>query len=193
MKIIEFLGTPRAGKTEQINRLSRYLNKLGIKHKIIIDREIEKEINTPIEKAFEYNLLFFNKIFEKIQEFKEEYEIIILDRGFIDAEVWINVEHQKGNLSDIDRIKFLDYMDLLQKKYINLAFFMIVDPETTFLRHEQKKEQSVADDYIMNKEYINNLHKIYLRMADYYRTNEKVIILDRKESIEFLGDRKSVV
>ena len=106
MKIIEFFGTPRAGKTEQINQLTRYFDKLGMKYRVVTDRKIEKEINIPFEEAFEYNLIFFNKIFEKIQILKKECDIIILDRGFIDAEAWINIEHQQGNLSDIDRIKF---------------------------------------------------------------------------------------
>lgn len=186
MKIIEFLGSPRAGKTEQITRLAKYFEKLGIKYGIITDREIEKEISVSFEEAFEYNLIFFNKIFEKMHALKKECEIIILDRGFLDAEAWINVEHKRENLSRIDRIKILDYLDLLQKKYVDLAIFMMVDPKTTFVRHEEKKEQSNADDYAMNKEYINNLHEIYSSMANYHKTNEKVFLLDGKESMEFL-------
>lgn len=186
MKIIEFLGSSRAGKTEQIKKLSKYFTKLNIKHKVITDREIEKEIKVPFEDVFEYNLVFFNKIFERIQEFKTDCEIIILDRGFLDAEAWINTEHQRGKLSDVEMIKFLDYVGLLQKKYLNLAFFMIVEPEITLLRHQKTEEHSSADDYIMNQEYIEHMHKVYLKMMEYHKEDKHIIFLDGNNSLEHL-------
>ncbi len=56
MKVIEFFGMPRAGKTEQISRLSNCLKEKGIKHIIITDREVENEVNIPLEQAFDYNM-----------------------------------------------------------------------------------------------------------------------------------------
>jgi len=186
MKIIEFFGTPRAGKTTIITRLSNHLNQLEIKHKIITDREIEKEINIPFEKAFEYNILYFNKVFEKIHNNNEDYDLIILDRGFTDASVWFEVEHKQNNLSSEDKKTALDYFGALKDKYIDIAIFMIVEPKTTFVRHKQKGEQGIADDYVMNEDHITNLHNEYLILNEKYKGDNRVLILDGKRPIEVL-------
>jgi len=185
MKIIEFFGMPRAGKTEQVNKLIKYLIFKKIKYRVITDREIEKEIKISCEKAFEYNLLFFKKIFEKIQETKKD--VIILDRGFIDGEVWFNVEYKRNNLSESEKEIGLKYLKELEKKYISFGIFIIVDIDTTFKRHEKKGEFGKGDNYAMNKSYIEDLYNEYLLLQEKLKLRNNILILDGNKSIEDLG------
>jgi len=189
MKVIEFFGTPRAGKTEQINRLVSYLNEKGIKHLVIIDREIEKEINVPLEQAFEYNILFFNKILEKLLLTKhgKQCDLIILDRGFLDGDVWFNIEHKQKNLSDYEKEIAKQYLGAL-KRYIDVGILMLVNPNITIKRHESKGEVGKADDYVL-KNYIEGLYKEYLQFKDKFQGDSKILILDGNESIEDLHNK----
>lgn len=189
MKVVEFFGMPRAGKTEQINKLSAYLTNKGIKHLIITDREIEKDVNIPLEAAFEYNIVFFNKILEKLlsAKHKGEYDVVILDRGFLDAEVWFNIEHKQNNLSDYEKEIANKYIEAL-KRYIDIGIFMVVDPTITIKRHENKGEIGKADDYVL-KNYIEGLHKEYLNLRDKFQVNEKILLIEGEEAIEALHSR----
>lgn len=186
MKIIEFFGMPRAGKTEQIQKLSSYLNKQGINHLIITDREIEKEIGIPLEEAFEYNILFFNKILEKLllAKHSKQYDLIILDRGFLDGEVWFNIEYKQKNLSDAEKEIANQYLEIL-KRYVDVGIFMLVDPKTAIKRHENKGEIGKSDNYVLNN-YIKELHQEYLRLKSKFQNINKILLLDGNKSIEDL-------
>ena len=188
MKIIEFFGMPRAGKTEQINKLSLYLRDKGIRHLVITDREVEKEIDIPLESAFEYNMLFFNKIQEKLLSAKrsKKYDLILLDRGFLDGEVWFSVEHKQKRVSDSEKKTADKYLEPL-RNHIDIGILLLVDPKVTRARHKSKGETGKADDYVLNnRSYIEELYQEYLRLKDKFRNDSKVLILDGNESTEEL-------
>jgi len=189
MKVIEFFGMPRAGKTEQINKLSHYLKEKGIRHLIITDREVEKEIDIPLESAFEYNMLFFSKIFEKLLFAKQskEYKIAILDRGFLDAEVWFSVEHGQKRLSDHEKRTAEKYLEPLRNN-IDMGILMLVDPKVTEARHKSKGEIGKADDYVLGN-YIEELYQEYLKLRDKFRNDSRVLILDGNETSEELHSK----
>lgn len=181
MRVIEFLGTPRAGKTEQIKMLVEYLQKKGVEVLVVTDREIEKEIEIPLTEAFEYNLLFFNKILEKLLNAKhsKKYDLVILDRGFIDGEAWFNIENKQKNIKDLDKELGLSYLKRIQE-YVDLGIFMIVEPSITIERHEKKGETGKADDYVL-KTYLEGLYKEYLQLQDRLKDNQKILIINGRE------------
>jgi thymidylate kinase len=180
MKTIEFLGMPRAGKTEQIERLSRYFSKKKVSHRIITDRQVEKEITCPPEKAFEYNMLFFKKILEKVKAAEQDSQlaVLILDRGFIDGQIWFDVEYERGKLSKEEKKKATGFLRPLQKKYVDLGILMMISPSLTFQRHERKGEHSLTDDYVMTEEYVNGLYYAYQSLKNKLAKKKNILILD---------------
>lgn len=186
MKIIEFIGMPRAGKTEQINRLSNRLGNQKIKHLIITDREIEKEINVPVTKAFEYNILFYNKILDKLLTaiHSEKYDFIILDRGFSEADVWFNSEYKQGNLSKEEKELSLNYLKNL-RKYIDVTILMIVKPEVTIKRHKEKGETGQSDDYVLNN-YISGLYEEYQLLKTKLEKHDNLFVIDGNDPIDLI-------
>ncbi len=189
MKVIEFFGMPRAGKTEQIQKLKSYLDYKKIKYVVITDREIEKEIHIPLEKAYEYNTTFFNLILERLleAEYSKKCDVVVLDRGFYDADVWFNVEYMQKNLTKGEKELALSKMKNLRKK-IDVGILMIVDIKTTKFRHENKGESGLSDDYVLNN-YVGKLFKEYKKLAIKYKDDRKVLILDGNESIDKLSKK----
>lgn len=188
MKVIEFFGMPRAGKTGQINILSSFLRKKGINHYIITDREIDKEITIPLEATFEYHILFCNKILKKLILAKRsrKYKIIILDRGFLDGEAWFNLEYKQKKLSKSEKDTILRYLEAL-KKYVDISFLMIVDSDVAVTRYKNKgeigKKKYNLKDY---RNFMENLYKEYLHLKNKFKRNGKVIFLDGNKSIKDL-------
>ena len=176
---------PRAGKTEQINRLSSFLNEKRIKHCIIKDREIDKEISIQLEAVFEYNLVFYNKILEKLisAKYSGDYDIVILDRGFLDGEAWFNLEHKQGKISKSEKEMANFYLENL-RKYIDMGFLILIDPNLTVTRYKNKgeigKKTYSLKDY---RNYMKKLHQEYLRLKKKFRNDKKVVLLDGNKSI----------
>jgi len=179
---------PRSGKTEQINKLGSYFSKKELKYLVITDREVEKEINTPINQAFEYNLRFYKKILEKLLDAQNrKFDILILDRGFSEAEVWLNVEFKQGHLTEIEKEKALEYIEGF-KNHINLGIFMIVPPIVTKKRHKKKGESGKTDDYVLNT-YLEELYKEYLKLKEKLKADNKILVLDGEESVKIIGEK----
>jgi len=184
MKVIEFFGMPRTGKTEQIKNLSNYLKNKKIRHFIITDREVEKEINIPFERAFEYSLLFYNKIFDKLLHAiqSKKYDLIILDRGFLDSGVWFNIEFKKNHLTQEEKNIADDYMRKL-RQYIDFGILFIIDTKTALERHEKKGEKEKSDEYVLNN-YFHQLGYEYASLKDKLKNNKKILIIEGIKSKE---------
>ncbi len=181
MKAVEFFGMPRAGKTQQIKRLSSYLKKKKIKHLIITDREVEKGIKVPFEKALEYSLVFYNRIFDKMINaiHSDKYDLIILDRGFIDSGMWLILENKENHLNNEDKVIAESYMRRL-RKFVDFGIFFMLDTKTALERHEKKGEKAEADEYVL-KGYFNKLEGEYKILASKIKDNPRILIVSGLE------------
>lgn len=187
MKVVEFFGMPRSGKTEQIQRLSKYLKSRDIEQHIITDREIEREIKIPVDMPYLYNQIFFEKIDKKLLKAKnsKKFEIVILDRGFFDREVWFNVEYALKSISvETKKIALKEQKNLTKK--IDFAIMLMVDINTSLQRHKKKGEIGLTEKVVLEKRYLNTLYKEYLKLKRKLKKNKKVLILNGKQPTKLL-------
>ena len=176
MKVIEFLGMPRAGKTQQIKMLSAFLRKKKIKFYVITDREVERGIKVPFEKAFEYSLVFFNRIFDKMINaiHSKKYEIIILDRGFIDSGMWLSLENKENHLNQHDKDIANNYMRRL-RRFIDFGILFMLDTKMALERHRRKGEKVEADNYVL-KGYFHKLEGEYEILSSKIKDNSRILV-----------------
>jgi len=179
--IIEFWGPPRSGKSEQIKLLKKLYHMMGKTVEVIEDREIEKEINIPPEKALEYNTLFFMKILEKMLD--SQSEIIILDRGFHDMPAWYIIEHFNKKITEEQLGVLISFCEIWQK-FIDLAIFIDIDFKTSMLRHKNTGVTGITDDYVINKEYLSLMRKAYDMLKIKYSTHNILFLDGRKEMMQ---------
>lgn len=189
MRVIEFLGMPRSGKSTQIALLKAHFEKTKTHVTVISDREIEKEIKIPISNAYEYNMAFFNKIFSKLMaEKKRNTDIVILDRGFYDAMAWFISEFKMKHISKEELDQAENYFSSL-KQIVDIAVMLTIDTKTSIKRHEEKGEVGTSEDYVLQEEYFNNLFRTYKQLENDYSKDEKVIILEGSETIDALKEK----
>ena len=184
MKVIEFFGMPRAGKTEQIKLLSSYLKKRKIRHFIITDREMEKNIKVPFEKAFEYSLIFYNRILDNLMDavHSKKYDVIILDRGFIDAGMWLSLEHKENHITKIDKDIADEYMRRL-RGFIDFGIIFMLDTKSALDRHHKKGENADADDYVLNG-YFHKLEDEYKILTSKIKDNPRILVINGLDAIK---------
>ncbi|MBR2705571.1 MAG: ATP-binding protein [Clostridia bacterium] len=86
--MIEFLGTPEAGKTSVIHQLKKELSKSFSVEIIRESAEIVPEIipKGSIEAHFWMKYRTLTKLLEA--KFCTEYDVILIDRGIVDSMVW---------------------------------------------------------------------------------------------------------
>jgi len=189
MKVIEFFGMPRAGKTEQVERLGNYLGRQGVKYLVITDRKVEEEIKVPVVEEFDYNLVFYSKILEKLLNAKHSgnYDLVILDRGFTESEAWFNVVFSKSPAKKSHQLLAARFIKNLRKQ-VDLGIFLLLDPETTLERHEKKGEVGKSDDFTL-KTRLRGLHAEYLKLEEKLKSKKRILIIDGRESPESIESK----
>ena len=181
MKIIEFLGIPRAGKTTQIKLLSKFLQNRGKKVLVLTDRERARNLFTPPTEGLAYTLLFFSQVIESYFKNKDKVDYLLIDRGIFDVVVWSDV---RLHFKEITR-KECESLKVIFKRFRNLidaTIYFKSFHETSIQRHTYTKHE-VVDDVAMNKKWLYALSVAY-------KKNRKLFInclsLDGSKSIDVL-------
>jgi predicted NUDIX family phosphoesterase len=159
--IIEFAGTPKAGKSTSIAALAKFLRR----HKIPVRVIIERASVCPIRDK---NHPFFNvwtactSLAQMLESLDGEPGVTILDRGIFDALVWMHLHHHNERLTNDEYKRLIDFLRIdkwLRK--LDIVATLTVDAETSLKR--EFKDQLIDDEgQIMNKrtleEYNTSLH-----------------------------------
>lgn len=139
--VIEFIGTPRTGKTTVINNLYEFFKKAG--YKILLIEELTtskyyKEEVLPHKKEMtigEYNLHIMHVAFDQLkQAIESDYDVVLIDRGINDRQIWNYIRLQKGDLSGEDCQKAMHTYGEFSRKWINVLVQLKVDAKTSVER-----------------------------------------------------------
>lgn len=172
--IVEFTGTPEAGKTTVINILYEQLLKKGYKIKIYP----ESAENTPaffqkgsIEAKMWMNFDTSKHILEAA--FLHDYDIIIFDRGAIDRIFWI----------------YLDSIynpEVISKKISFKNFFKDYPPDLLiafYIPEDESIKRRGGEGRLVTKDFVSNYNQLFKTFIISYNIN-KVIVDTNNKSIE---------
>ena len=163
--IIEFSGSPKAGKTSCINSLELFLKRNGFKVKVVQERASVCPVSDKQSPMFNIwtACMSLAGLIGTIENKSDNVDVLILDRGIFDALCWFEwlVSNSKMETEDktiIDR--FLLMKDLV--KPIDIVFAFSVDPETS-IKREYANLLTDKVGTIMNtkvlEDYYKALHK----------------------------------
>lgn len=133
--IIEFLGTPKSGKTTLVTSLENLFNRNGV----AVDKKRETAEYNPIQDKTieEYNIWMIMELMKNISEdvSSKDPKVIIYDRGALDRIPWIETSVNDGSFprEDVDIIKGL-YQSKFMSKYKPLTYGFYTTPETSIMR-----------------------------------------------------------
>lgn len=135
--VIEFCGSPKAGKSSCLSSLDIFLRRNNFKTKVLTERASV----CPIENKFDplFNIWtgcsMLAQLSEMIANHSKEYDVIIADRGIFDALCWFEWQRNGGyvGLEDLDRfVKF--FTAHRWRMIVDLVYVFRADPKVSMQR-----------------------------------------------------------
>lgn len=90
--MLELTGTPKAGKTSTLNMLEGFFKAAGFRVSVLRERAAE----CPLLMKGHF---FFNAwttatmLAEVLESVESDADLLFLDRGFLDALIWLDLQH----------------------------------------------------------------------------------------------------
>nr|WP_321482219.1 hypothetical protein [uncultured Cohaesibacter sp.] len=175
--IIEFCGSPRAGKTSCLSSLEIFFARNDISVKIVSEKAAACPISDKSSPSYNiWNTLQMICEVEEILSQSESSDIILLDRGLFDSLFWSFWHHSAHRMSNEEYQKFNDFITLHGWiRLVQVVFIFKCRPEVS-IKREYSKLLTDQQGKIVN---IENLSK-YLDAIENVRSN----FSDRFQRIE---------
>ena len=173
--MVEFSGTPEAGKTTTINAVADMLRKND--YKTIILKESAESLPSEIPKGtFDANMwMHFITQSGLISALYSKADIVLIDRGIIDSEFYGQKFLYDGLCT---KAKYDEFKKMfLQHLKPNLFIALMVTPEESVKRRG-------GEGRLVNKEYIQNYNEDYLKFFETIIVNKHLIMTDNIELYE---------
>jgi len=183
MIVIEFMGLPRAGKTQTIEALDRVLRDRGFRVRLIID-EIK---NAPIPAdELEKNRWSIREVGNLISEarVRKDYDFILIDRGGWAS--WISVESlvRAGLAYDVNKARRVQKiaMDVVKDEDI----FILIEASVPEVIRRHGRLGGSLNGIIMSEVALNKMNEINGEVKSRIPKKKSIIIDGEKNFSENL-------
>lgn len=169
--IIEFTGTPEAGKTTVINLLHKELEKKGYRVKIYPE-SAEKTPKIFPKECLEAKLWIDSNVVQNILEaqYLLDYDIIIFDRGSIDRIFWIYLDSVYNPVASQKCVPF----EMILKNYPpNLLIAFYVSEEESIRRRG-------GEGRLVTRDFVHNYNHLLVTFINSLGINKVIVSTDNK-------------
>lgn len=157
--VVEFAGTPKAGKTTTLATLSGFLKRCGFKVEVIIERASVCPIRD--KKHGNFNIwtacTTLTQVLEKTQSppRPDDPDVVILDRGLFDSVAWLRMMWKMARIKE-NELEAAEKFLLLEewRKRISGVVVMTSSPADAMQREQGDLPVEGAKGSIMNLEMI---------------------------------------
>jgi predicted NUDIX family phosphoesterase len=134
--VIEFCGSPKAGKTSCINSLDLFFRRNGFRTRVLSERASVCPVDNKYDPYF--NIWTVSSAIAELSEVlanhSKDIDVIILDRGIFDALCWFNWLRTKKRLSD-DFSPLENFLCMRRwRSVLDLVYVFIATPEVSLNR-----------------------------------------------------------
>jgi len=161
MKLIEFVGMPRSGKSTQAELLRKALEARGKTAIMLGDRERMAQLSVPPQESLAFALALYGQLLDAYYRYKDQAEYLIVDRGWSDAPVWADVYRELKTVTESEAAALAECYGRFAQM-ATAVICMDVTSETALQRHGATLHEEV-DDVAMNAEWLAALSAAYAR------------------------------
>jgi predicted NUDIX family phosphoesterase/predicted ATPase len=196
--VIEFAGSPKAGKTTTLSTLHAFLKRCGFKVEVVIERASVCPIRD--KKHANFNIwtacTTLAQILEKTQHqhqpepHPDAPEILILDRGLFDAIVWLAMMEQLARIQK-EELEIVERFLLMPdwRKRIFGVIVMTASPDDSMAREKGDLPVEGAEGSIMNETWLAKFRQTILSVCKRLDRQFRIFHVDTSEK-ESRNNRK---
>ena len=158
--IIEFTGTPRAGKTTVINNLYDFFKKAGFSTSILEEFTTSKRFKDSFDSVYapldmaQRNMMIADEVLEELKsESTTNRDIILVDRSVNDRQIWNYRRFVSGEMSERD---YLAYKEKLSEASRDLIDFLVI----TYARPDVSLKRDYLSSLALEKRKFLNVKNI---------------------------------
>jgi len=179
--IIEFCGSPKAGKSSCMGSLDLFLRRNGYKTKVLTERASICPVESKHDPFF--NIWTVSSVITELSVLlannSKDYDILLLDRGIFDSLCWFEWLHSKERLDTNEYNGLITFLTLDRwVKAIDLIYVFTVSPEISFIREYTnlltRKEGSIMKTRVLES-YLTSINNTHMRHKNTFR---KIELLD---------------
>lgn len=188
--VIEFCGSPKAGKTSCINSLNIFLKRNGFKTSVLSERASVSPISdkhNPIFNVWTCTSAI-NEINEKMDRARngEEIDIIISDRGIFDALCWFRWLKAQHNMSEYEYNALTKFATLYRwQKNIDLVYVFMVSPQESIEREYANllttKRGSIMREMVL-EQYLKSVKETIEEYRSKFRATHQIDTTDKEQN-----------
>lgn len=175
--VVEFCGTPKAGKSTAVEAIRHFFARNGMRVHVLQERAERCPI--PMKGH-----LFFNtwcassSLAEFLEVVEAEADVLLVDRGLFDALVWLTLQENRGEVTSEEVAGISNFLLLERwRRLTDLVLVMSAQPETAIQR-ELDARISARPGSIMNPRVLQAIAEALRNTLDRYQ--------DRFHSVEHL-------
>jgi predicted NUDIX family phosphoesterase len=183
--VLELTGTPKAGKTTSLGTLQHFFKSAGFKVHTLKERAADCPL--PMKGHFFFNAwTTATMLAEVLATFDTDVDLLILDRGFFDALIWLELQYRRGQVSAHEREVFSKFVLLDRwRSLVDLTVLMTSDP-TVSLEREDRNLLISHRGSMMNPEALAEFNAAVETACDTYGGRFKLLAVDTTKSKDVL-------
>lgn len=173
--IVEFAGTPNAGKDTQAYVISDYLEDVYNYKVRVIDEAIKSchmDKCSDMERLTKAVALTVVRFYEASFENPGDYDFVIFNRGLFDGLAFVHAAHMRDRISQEQERIHINYL-LSYAHLLDIVFLFLISPEESLRREKESRRNFVAklaerdgaslpDQGVHNKDMLDRLNSSYI-------------------------------
>jgi predicted ATPase len=178
--VIELTGTPKSGKTTSLGILQGFFKASG--YRVQLQKERAGDCPLPMKAHFFFNAwTTTTMVAEVIAGVETNADVILLDRAFFDALIWLELQFRSGQVSEEENRAFSDFVLLERwRSLVDVTVLMTASP-TKALQRENINAIVPRIGSVMNDAFLQEFNDVLKDVRDRYASKFNFIEIDSTE------------
>jgi predicted NUDIX family phosphoesterase len=179
--VLEVTGTPKAGKTSTLALIEGFFKRAG--YSVYTLKERAADCPLPMKGHFFFNAwTTCTMLSEVLAKYDTDVDLIILDRGFFDALIWLGQQQSRGQVEAEEARIFTEFVLLDRwRRLVNLTVLVLADPLKAMER-EQKGVLIRREGSLMNPDGLQAWNEHALQAAKEHAKRFNILKTDSSAS-----------
>lgn len=186
--IVVIEGNIASGKSTLTERMTEFLNAIGLKADLYKEPILESYLNLFLKDmkqyafGFQMSMLLENQcLYKDALNFIASGGIAVMDRSFMGNKVFADSHYEKGNITQEQMAVYEDVYSRMDFPLPSYIIYLSVDPIINIQRCEKRSRTCEKDAYDL--QYFADLNRIYNKLIQNLSDTNNILLFDWNKDI----------